>query len=123
MNAIIQNLTTSLIYLIFIALVSIAGILIKNNRQTVKTKILELVQTIEGQIQGTGLGPEKKALLIKQLDAAGITVTTWVDKQIDNIVDYLNTTKGWLVTKATETVTSTTEEAINSVTSANNTES
>ena len=44
----------------------------------------------------------KKALVIAQLQAAGIKVTSWLDHQIDVIVATLNKTGAWLATKTQE---------------------
>ena len=48
------------------------------------------------------LGADKKALVIAQLQAAGIKVTSWLDHQIDVIVATLNKTGAWLATKTQE---------------------
>ncbi len=48
------------------------------------------------------MGADKKALVIAQLQAAGIKVTSWLDHQIDVIVATLNKTGAWLATKTQE---------------------
>ena len=78
----------------------ILAIVFKTNRQAVLRFASELIQKAEQAIQGSGMGPEKKALVIAQLQAAGITVTAWLSRQIDVIVASLNSTGAWLATQA-----------------------
>lgn len=77
----------------------ILAILVKTNRQAVLRFASELIQKAESAIQGSGMGEEKKALVIAQLQAAGVHVGTWMSKQIDVIVASLNATGAWLATQ------------------------
>ena len=76
----------------------ILAILIKGNRQAVLQLATDLINKAESTIQGSGMGADKKALVI----AAGIKVTSWLDHQIDVIVATLNKTGAWLATKTQE---------------------
>ena len=78
----------------------ILAILIKGNRQAVLQLATDLINKAESTIQG--MGADKKALVIAQLQAAGIKVTSWLDHQIDVIVATLNKTGAWLATKTQE---------------------
>lgn len=80
----------------------ILAILIKGNRQAVLQLATDLINKAESTIQGSGMGADKKALVIAQLQAAGIKVTSWLDHQIDVIVATLNKTGAWLATKTQE---------------------
>lgn len=75
------------------------AICVKSNRQAVLRFASELIQKAEQAIQGSGMGADKKALVIAQLQAAGIHVGAWLDKQIDVIVASLNSTGAWLATQ------------------------
>lgn len=77
----------------------IFAIIVKNNRQIILQYTAELVQKAETAIQGSGMGADKKALVIAQLQASGIRVNAWLDKQIDVIVATLNSTGAWLATQ------------------------
>ena len=77
----------------------ILAILLKSHRQFVLQYATDLINKAEGAIQGSGMGADKKALVIAQLQAAGITVSSWLDNQIDVIVESLNSTGAWLATQ------------------------
>lgn len=78
----------------------ILALIIKTNRTSILQYATTLINAAEQAIQGSGMGPEKKALVIAQLQAAGIQVTAWLDRMIDEIVDKLNATGAWLATQA-----------------------
>lgn len=59
----------------------------------------DLINRAETAIQGSGMGADKKALVIAQLQAAGIKVSSWLDHEIDVIVATLNKSGAWLATK------------------------
>lgn len=77
----------------------ILAIVFKTYRQAVLRFASELIQKAEAAIQGSGMGEEKKALVISQLQAAGIHVGKWLDRQIDVIVASLNSAGAWLATQ------------------------
>jgi hypothetical protein len=61
------------------------------------------------------MGLEKKALVIAQLEAAGMSVNSWLSSQIDVIVNTLNSKGAWLAEK--------TQDAISGLASDSTTES
>mgnify|MGYP003298683201 CR=1 FL=1 len=77
----------------------ILAVLVRGNRQAVLQFATDLINKAEVAIQGSGMGADKKALVIAQLQAAGIKVTAWLDRQIDIIVASLNSTGAWLATQ------------------------
>ena len=62
----------------------------------------DLIQKAESAVQGSGLGEEKKAIVVAQLEAMGIAVDTRLSGQIDSIVKYLNANSGWLAESAAD---------------------
>ena len=80
----------------------IAALLIKYNRTGILQYVATLINAAEQAIQGSGMGAEKKALVLAQLEAAGIKVTAWLDLMIDEIVYKLNATGAWLATQTRE---------------------
>jgi len=72
----------------------------------------DLIQKAESTVQGSGLGAEKKAMVVAQLEAIGVSVNSWLSTQIDAIVTALNTKGAWLAseaqTNATTLITSAT---------------
>ena len=82
---------------------AIGAWLLKTRKQQVLAITAELIQKAEQKVQGSGLGPEKKALVISQLEAMGIRVTAWLDIEIDNIVAWLNEKGAWYIVKAKNT--------------------
>lgn len=77
----------------------ILAVLLKGNRQAVLQYATDLINRAETAIQGSGMGADKKALVIAQLQAAGIKVSSWLDHEIDVIVATLNKSGAWLATK------------------------
>lgn len=78
--------------------------LAKTNKQRVLTQVTDLVQKAERAIQGTNMGAEKKALVIAQLEAAGVSVNSWLSSQIDVIVNTLNSKGAWLAEQTQEAI-------------------
>lgn len=82
----------------------ILAALLKGNRQAVLQYATDLINRAETAIQGSGMGADKKALVIAQLQAAGIRVSSWLDHEIDVIVATLNKSGAWLATKTQESI-------------------
>ena len=78
----------------------IVALLIKTNRTYILQYAATLINAAEQAIQGSGMGAEKKALVLAQLEAAGIRINTWLSVAIDRIVEHLNDTGAWLATQA-----------------------
>ena len=78
----------------------IVALLIKTNRTYILQYAATLINAAEQAIQGSGMGAEKKKLVIAQLEAAGIRVTAWLSAMIDEIVACLNASGAWLATQA-----------------------
>ena len=92
--------------LIALALAGICGLLamvLKANKKAIKQFVLDQIQKAETAIQGSGLGADKKALVIAQLEAAGVNAGKWVDKTIDDIVAALNKKNAWYCDQAKDT--------------------
>lgn len=81
-------------------LVYIAATSLRMYKQAILDRATDLVNRAEEAIQGSGMGAEKKAIVIAQLEAAGIRVTAWLSNQIDAIVAALNASGAWLATQA-----------------------
>ena len=97
-----EIIKTIAIYLILALVCYLTAYLLKSRKAELLKTISDLVQKAESTVQGSGMGTEKKALVITQLEAAGIKVTASVDLAIDNIVAFLNEKSGWLMEKAKE---------------------
>lgn len=78
--------------------------LAKTNKQRILTQVTDLVQKAEKAVQGTNMGTEKKALVVAQLEAAGVSVNSWLSSQIDTIVSTLNSKGAWLAEQTQETI-------------------
>ena len=92
----IENLNDIVLYAILVAVIYIISFVLRSNKKRILASITQLVQQAEGAIRGSGMGEEKKALVIAQLTAMGVNVTAWVDKMIDAIVALLNEKHAWL---------------------------
>jgi hypothetical protein len=81
--------------LILAGVCAIGAWLLRARRQAVLALTAELIQKAEQAISGSGLGAEKKALVIAQLEAAGVKANAWLDGEIDSIVAWLNRKSAW----------------------------
>jgi hypothetical protein len=104
-----ETIKEILLALVAAGVCGIGAYLLKQYRQNILTLITNLVQKAEEAVQGSGMGSEKKALVLAQLEAAGIKVKTWMSTAIDTIVATLNEKSAWFVTQAKEVTES--EEA------------
>lgn len=80
----------------------VAALLLKYNRSGILRYTAELVNAAEVAIQGSGMGAEKKALVLAQLEAAGVHINTWLSVAIDKMVEHLNESGAWLALQARE---------------------
>lgn len=76
-----------------------AGVL-KARKQYILGLVSSLVQKVEASVQGSGMGAEKKRLVIAQLEARGVQVKAWISIAIDDIVAALNEKRAWLTENA-----------------------
>lgn len=81
-------------------LVFVAGATLRMYKQHILGMVTDLVNRAENAIHGSGLGAEKKAIVLAQLEAAGVQVTAWLSNQIDLIVASLNASGAWLASQA-----------------------
>lgn len=94
-----------LVLLLILAGICVIGAyILKAKKQEIRKIATDLVQKAEIAITGSGMGAEKKAKVIAQLQAMGIKVDAWLDAEIDAIVAYLNAKAGWLVGEAIDGV-------------------
>ena len=77
-------------------LVYIAATSLRMYKQQLLEMVSGLINRAEEAIQGSGMGAAKKAIVIAQLEAAGIRVTAWLSNQIDAP----NAPGAWLATQA-----------------------
>ena len=89
--------------LIFAGVCAIGAYILKLRKQELLATVTDLIQKAETAITGSGMGAEKKAKVIAQLEAMGIKVNSWISSEIDIIVEYLNEKSGWFADEATDT--------------------
>ena len=89
--------------LIFAGVCAIGAYILKLRKQELLATVTDLIQKAENAITGSGMGAEKKAKVIAQLEAMGIKVNSWLSAEIDIIVKYLNEKSGWFADEATNT--------------------
>ena len=103
--------------LIFAGVCAIGAYILKLRKQELLATVTDLIQKAENAITGSGMGAEKKAKVIAQLEAMGIKVNSWLSAEIDIIVKYLNEKSGWFADEATNTA----EAAIDTATASSST--
>ena len=103
--------------LIFAGVCAIGAYILKLRKQELLATVTDLIQKAENAITGSGMGAEKKAKVIAQLEAMGIKVNSWLSSEIDTIVKYLNEKSGWFADEATDTA----EAAIDTATASSST--
>ena len=95
-----------LVLLLILAGICVIGAyILKTKKQEIRKIATDLIQKAEISITGSGMGAEKKAKVISQLEAMGIKVDAWLNTEIDVIVAYLNDKAGWLAGEAIDRVT------------------
>lgn len=100
MKETIMNLLT---YLALAGAAAAMAWALKNRKQQIKSSLVSLIQQAETAIQGVGLGSEKKAWVMEQLELIEGKIPEWVDSAIDQLVTVLNEKDAWLTNKASET--------------------
>ena len=83
--------------LLLAGVLAIIGIVLRDRKKAILAQVHTYVQKAENIVQGSGMGPEKKALVIAWLRASGETVNAWLDKEIDIIVKELNDAQAWAI--------------------------
>lgn len=78
---------------------------VKASKQALLSKIEELVQRAEVEVQGTKMGEKKKAKVIAWLAASGVKATKAVEAAIEYVVDYLNSQSAWATSSAKSNAT------------------
>ena len=114
MTEVIKEILTALI---FAGVCAIGAYVLKLRKQQILATVTDLIQKAESAITGSGMGAEKKAKVIAQLEAMGIKANTWLSAQIDLIVKYLNEKSGWFADEATDAA----EAAIDTATASSST--
>lgn len=100
----IDKLQSLALTLILAILCGTLGWLVKTNKQRILEYTSQLIQKAENAVQGSGMGEAKKKLVVAQLEAAGIRVTSWLSSQIDAIVGTLNSRGAWLAEQTQEVI-------------------
>ena len=85
--------------------------ILKTYKNSILAAILTLVNEAEEKITASGMGEEKKAKVIAQLEAMGIKVTAWVSAEIDNVVAQLNEKSGWFTASISDAASEITEKS------------
>ena len=80
------------------------SLLLRNHKASVLQYTAQLIQSAEQAIQGSNMGAAKKALVLAQLEAAGIQINTWLSVAIDKMVQHLNESGAWLAHQTEQAV-------------------
>lgn len=104
-----EKLEVLIMALLMAGVCGIAGYLLREKKAEILKTISDLVQKAEDAVEGSGMGEEKKKLVVAQLEAMGVTVTTWVSNAIDSVVTALNEKSAWFTKKAESTTNEDTE--------------
>lgn len=111
MTEVIKDILTALI---FAGVCAIGAYILKMRKQEILSIVTDLIQKAESAVTGSGMGEEKKAKVIAQLEAMGIKVNSWLSNEIDIIVKYLNEKSGWFADEATDTAEAAVDTATGS---------
>jgi hypothetical protein len=85
--------------LLLAGVAAILAVVIKAKKETLLALVQSYIKRAEVAVQGSGMGAEKKKLVISWLEASGIKITDYLSKAIDNIVKHLNDTQAWAIDK------------------------
>lgn len=81
-------------------LCAILAAVLKERKAWILAQLAELIQRAETAVEGSGMGAEKKRLVLAQIEAMGVRATAWLSAAIDEIVDQLNEKQAWLTETA-----------------------
>lgn len=88
------------VYIILAGVLVTGSYLLRVHKNDMLRLLTELIQKAENTITGSGMGAEKKAIVLEQLRIMGIKLTDWIDFAIDDIVAQLNEKSAWLTDAA-----------------------
>lgn len=91
-----DTLKDMITFFIIAAILGLVATWLRSRKKAILKKTETLILWAETQIRGSGMGVEKKALVIAKLKEDGVSVTKWLSKAIDNTVAFLNSTSGWI---------------------------
>lgn len=90
-----EQIIEIIVWLVLAGMCAILATVLTVRKQAILALIQELVQRAEKAVDGSGMGAEKKKLVIAQMEAAGVCVTAWMSKAIDDVVSVLNDRNAW----------------------------
>jgi hypothetical protein len=82
-------------WLVLAGICAVLAIVLKSRKAAILALVADLVQRAEQAVQGSGMGAEKKKVVIAQLEAAGVKMAAWMSTAIDEIVAQLNDRNAW----------------------------
>lgn len=82
-------------WLVLAGICAILATVLTARKQAILALVADLVQRVEKAVDGSGMEADKKKLVIAQLEAAGVRITAWLSKAIDDIVAQLNDRDAW----------------------------
>ena len=97
-----ENMMNMLEWVVFAMVCFTLAFVLKLYKSRILQYTTDLIDRAEAAVKGSGMGEEKKEMVLAQLEAAGINVTAWLDHQIDVIVATLNESGAWLTAKTKE---------------------
>ena len=89
---------------------AIGAWILRSRKQQILMTATDLIQKVENAVRGSGMGEDKKAKVVAQLEVMGVRVTSWLDRQIDKIVAYLNEKSAWFTDDAADMAEETIDE-------------
>jgi len=104
-----EVVTKILLALILATGCAILSYVLKERKARILEAVSALVQKAEASVQGSGMGPEKKKLVLAQLEAMNVKITAWLSAAIDDIVAALNERQAWFTENAKDTLSGSSE--------------
>lgn len=83
---------------------AILSYVLKERKSRILNEVSQLIQKAEAVIQGSGMGSEKKRLVLAQLEVMNVKATAWLSTAIDDIVAALNERQAWFTENAKDTL-------------------
>ena len=81
--------------LLLAGVLAIISIVLRDRKKAILAQVHTYVQKAENIVQGSGMGAEKKRLVIAWLETSGVKITGYLSKAIDDVVTGLNEKKAW----------------------------
>jgi len=90
-----EEIKVYLIGALIAAACGIGALILVQQKNNILKAISDAILAVENEVTKSGMGEDKKKIVIARLEVIGIKLNFWVNAKIDWIVAKLNESKAW----------------------------